>query len=137
MEKEPNPNNVLLVTQQELLQACQGHDATRLPRLAPVLHAVYAIGSGGELPVELLTVLQVLLMEPREYEDFESSQLQLLGPSFHVRSRGQRLTVCLLSLLAQLKKRLPALELLREKDLRILKEARTHMSSLTYTIDSI
>ena len=64
VEKDVNPFNVLLVTQQELLQACEGHDTTRLARLGPALQAVYAI-RGGELPRELLTVLQVLLMSKR------------------------------------------------------------------------
>ena len=59
----------------------------------------------------------------REYEEFAKSQLQHLGLEFHVRAQGQKLTVCLLGLLKQLKARLPAFEPLRRADLSILKEA--------------
>lgn len=62
-----NPNNVLVATQQELLEACRpssiGNEAERLARVQNLLKPVYAIPASGVLPAELLTVVQVILID--------------------------------------------------------------------------
>ncbi|CAK9043340.1 unnamed protein product [Durusdinium trenchii] len=97
VEQGRNPNNVLLATHQELLDACramEGQCTERLERLGT--EAVYAIPATGVLPAELLTVVQVLLMSPSDYGEFHSSELQILGKKFHIRgsAHGQKVTVC-------------------------------------------
>ncbi|CAL1159135.1 unnamed protein product [Cladocopium goreaui] len=106
-----NPNNVLVATQQELLEACRpssiGNEAERLARVQNLLKPVYAIPASGVLPAELLTVVQVILMSQTDYQEFHDSDLQVLGKKFHARGsvHGQKVTVCLLGLLSKLKQR--------------------------------
>lgn len=112
----PNPNNRLLVTETEVMGACRSAigtgaslDTGRLDLLRQrgLMKPVFVVSSSGDVPADLLTLVQVLLMDPKEFEEFKSSDLNLLGKKFHARGtlHANRVVACLMMVLASTRRR--------------------------------
>eukprot|EP00930_Biecheleria_cincta_P083935 TRINITY_DN73439_c0_g1_i1.p1 TRINITY_DN73439_c0_g1~~TRINITY_DN73439_c0_g1_i1.p1 ORF type:complete len:495 (-),score=84.38 TRINITY_DN73439_c0_g1_i1:200-1684(-) len=146
-----NPHDRLLVTRAELLKGCaEGQqknpsdlDQVRIQLLQDrsMLQSLYQIPLNGEIPASLWSVVQVLCFDPKEFEEFKSSDLTVLGKRFHARGtqHASRVAACILLVLGETVKRFgdePILEndaagrtaraaAIRKNELAILKTART------------
>ncbi|CAJ1349933.1 unnamed protein product [Effrenium voratum] len=133
VERGSNAHNSLLVTHEELLDTCKEFVAPHLERLQDMaaVRPMYSIPSSGTLPAELLTVVQVLHMSSADFSEFQTSQTLSFPRGT---TQGRKAVVCLLALLARLKRRLmpmgeapaarAACAALRAAELQVLQEAQ-------------
>lgn len=146
-----NPHDRLLVTRTELLKGCADAqqknqtdlDQARIELLQDrnMLQSLYPIPLSGEIPASLLSVVQVLFFDSKEFEEFKNSDLAVLGKSFHARGthHANRVAACVLLVLGETLRRYgdePVEEsvtdgrfafaaAIRKNELAILKMART------------
>lgn len=89
-DQRGNPHNSVLVVRSTVLEACGKvlggvqPDSERIALLEArtLLQPVYKVARDGVLPASLLTVVQVLLMNTKEFAEYASSDLQVLGKEF-------------------------------------------------------